>query len=268
VAGPGNAAARAVEANVVEVFSSIQGEGPWIGTSTLFVRLGRCDLRCGWCDSPGTWLPAGEARLEQERGSGRFASRANPLPVGEVVAACEALALPAHRFVSLTGGEPLLQPEAVGALARALGGRGPRIFLETHGLAEPALARVVHAVDVVSMDWKLASDVRRESDPRGARPADFHDAHERFLRTAHGAAEVAVKIVVTPASEDAELDAALERIAGVDPGIPVTLQPVTPFGRVRERPSAARMLALEARFARRLRDVRVVPQTHPIWGAL
>jgi hypothetical protein len=45
------------------------------------------------------------------------------------------------------------------------------------------------------------------------------------------------------------------------------LQPVTPVGPVRERPTAERMLALEARFARRLSDVRVVPQTHPIWGA-
>jgi len=29
--------------NLVEVFSSIQGEGPEIGTRTLFVRLGECD---------------------------------------------------------------------------------------------------------------------------------------------------------------------------------------------------------------------------------
>jgi len=253
--------------NVVEIFSSVQGEGPWIGASTLFVRLGRCDLRCRWCDSPGTWLPAGEARLECGRGSGQSQTCPNPLAVAEVVAACEALELEAHRFVSLTGGEPLLQPDAVLALARGLGGRGPRVFLETHGLAEPALARVLHAVDVVSMDWKLASDVRRESDPRSGPVADFHDAHERFLRTARAGAEVSVKIVVTPASEDAEIDEAARRIAAVDPQVPVILQPVTPFGRVRERPPAARMLELEARLARTLGDVRVIPQTHPIWGA-
>ena len=45
-------------ANLVEIFSSIQGEGPHVGESTLFVRFGACDLRCRWCDSPHTWRPA------------------------------------------------------------------------------------------------------------------------------------------------------------------------------------------------------------------
>jgi len=265
-AGPEARAADAT-ANLVEIFSSVQGEGPWVGTSTLFVRFGECDLRCCWCDSPGTWLPAAEACLEHGRGTRQFVSEPNPLPLARAVAACEALELGAHRFVALTGGEPLLQPEAVLALARALAGRGPRIFLETHGLAEPALARVVEAVDVVSMYWKLASDVRRRGDPRHGPVAPFHDAHERFLRTANRGAEVSVKLVVTPASEDSELDEALSRIAGVDPAIAVVLQPVTPTGPVRQRPSAERMLELEARFSRTLADVRVVPQTHPVWGA-
>ena len=45
-------------ANLVEIFSSVQGEGPHVGQSTLFVRFGECDLRCRWCDSPHTWQPA------------------------------------------------------------------------------------------------------------------------------------------------------------------------------------------------------------------
>lgn len=170
--------AVAEAANVVEVFSSIQGEGPWVGTRTLFVRFGECDLRCRWCDSPGTWLPADAARLERTPGAGDFETVANPIEIAALAQACERLGLAGHRFVSITGGEPLLQPGAVGALARALGGRGPRIYLETHGLAEPALADVIDAIDVVSMDWKLPSDVRRASDERHAPVAPFDDAHE------------------------------------------------------------------------------------------
>ena len=254
-------------ANLVEIFASVQGEGPSVGRSTVFVRLGGCDLRCAWCDSPGTWRPATHCRIETAPGSGEFSEHANPLALDLVARSLDAYGLRRGGFVSITGGEPLLQPEAVGALARALSGRGPRIFLETHGLAEPALARVIDAVDVVSMDWKLASDVRCESDPRGEAVAPFHDAHERFLRTARAGAEVSVKLVVTPRSTDAELAEAVARIAAVDATLPVILQPVTPVGAVREHPTAERMLEIEARFSPQLSDLRVVPQTHPIWGA-
>lgn len=257
----------------MEIFSSVQGEGPHLGASTLFVRLGGCDLRCRWCDSPHTWRPAREGRVEVERGSGRWRPVANPVSVDDVLEAAAALELARHRFVSLTGGEPLLQAEAVGALAEGVrreaepGGRRPRVLLETHGLAVAALERVVDRVDVVSMDWKLASDVRRATDPEEGEPAPFHEAHERFLRVARRAPEVVVKLVVTPASTRAELDEAWERIAAVDPSVPVVLQPVTPFGGVAERPAPERMLSLAARAERLLREVRVIPQTHPVLGA-
>jgi hypothetical protein len=37
---------------------------------------------------------------------------------------------------------------------------------------------------------------------------------------------------------------------------------------VREAPSAARLLALSTRISSRLAKVRVIPQTHKIYGAL
>jgi 7-carboxy-7-deazaguanine synthase len=237
-----------------------------VGQPTLFVRLGGCDLRCRWCDSPHTWEPAAQCLVEIRRGTGERRPLQNPVALADALAACEALDVPAHRFVSLTGGEPLLQPAAVAALARGLRGRGPRIWLETHGLAAEALAEVVDAIDVVSMDWKLASDVRRVSDPRRGRGAPFHEAHDRFLRIARRAPEVVVKLVVTPASEDAEIDEAAARIARAARDVTLVLQPVTPSGPVREAPSAQRMLALFLRVSRVLDDVRVIPQTHPIIG--
>jgi organic radical activating enzyme len=249
-------------ANLVEIFSSVQGEGPHLGQSTLFVRFGECDLRCRWCDSPHTWQPAKECRIELRRGSGEQRVVPNPVSIADALAACEALDLTAHRFVSLTGGEPLLQPEAVLALARGLRGRGPRVFLETHGAAPEALERVIGQIDVVSMDWKLASDVRRASDPRQGRAEPFHEAHEAFLRIARRAPEVVVKLVLTPASEDAEIDEAAARIAAVAPEATVVLQPVTPFGGVREAPSPQRLLAVFLRLSQRLSDVRLIPQTH------
>jgi organic radical activating enzyme len=253
-------------ANLVEIFSSIQGEGPYAGLSTLFVRFGGCDLRCAWCDSPHTWRPAQRARIEVERGAGRFAERENPTPVDEIVGAVERLGAAQHRHVALTGGEPLLQAEAVGAVAAALRGRGPEILLETHGLLAGPLESVVAQLDVVSMDWKLASDVRREGVASSAPREAFHDAHERFLAVARRAPRVVVKLVVTRASEDAEIREALTRVARTHSEACVVLQPVTPAGSVTERLASERVLALGRLAEGLLPDVRVIPQLHPLLG--
>ncbi len=260
------------DANLVEVFSSVQGEGPYVGATTLFVRFGECDLRCAWCDSAHTWLPARTCRIETARGSAAFRTLPNPVALDAILEAADLLEVERHRFVSLTGGEPLLQPDAVAAVAERLGGRGPRIYLETHGLASVALERVTArvALDVVSMDWKLVSDVRRAADPKGGAAAPFHDEHERFLRAALAGrvGQVFVKVVVTAATEDGELDEVCARIASIALDTPLVLQPVTPAGSVKERPTAARLLAWTRRCAEQLPDVRLIPQTHPIYDVL
>jgi organic radical activating enzyme len=263
-----DASARGASANLVEIFASAQGEGPWVGAETVFVRFGGCDLRCRWCDSPGTWRPAARCRIEEAPGTARFRSVENPVAIGVVDEALAVLAPVGRGFVSLTGGEPLLQPEGVRAVAALARQRGLRSYLETHGLAVEALRAVLGEIDVVSMDWKLASDVVRAVPETASGDEDFHRIHAGFLALAASAAEVYVKVVVTPATREEELDALCEVIAEIAPDSPLVLQPVTPFGRVRERPSAERVLAWQRRCARQLRDVRVIPQTHRAYDAL
>ena len=36
---------------IVEIFESLQGEGWNTGMPAVFVRLGKCNLACGWCDT-------------------------------------------------------------------------------------------------------------------------------------------------------------------------------------------------------------------------
>lgn len=260
--------ARGPSANLVEIFSSVQGEGVAVGVPTLFIRFGECDLRCAWCDSPGTWRPARRCRVEWPRGSGRFEILPNPVDCGSVLAAAERLELQRHRFASFTGGEPLLQPEPLLVLARGVRERGVATFLETHGLHAAALEKVIDEIDFVSMDWKLASDVRRASEPKGEAAADFHAEHEAFLRVARRAPQVCVKLVITQASRMAELDEAARRVARAAPDTALIVQPVTPAGSVRGTPGAERLLEIVFRLARVVRDVRLVPQTHKLYGAL
>ncbi len=97
---------------IAERFRSLQGEGLWVGTPSSFVRTTGCNLRCRWCDTPGTsWAP-----------EGTWAS------VDELVDWCAA----GPRDVVVTGGEPLLQP-AVVALTRGLTARGRLVTVETAG---------------------------------------------------------------------------------------------------------------------------------------
>ena len=266
-------AETSLDLNLVEIFWSVQGEGVHVGVPSAFVRFGECDLRCAWCDSVDTWLPAKRCRVETEPGTGRFEEHDNPTPVDVATAAVVRLQGERGGLVSITGGEPLLQPEGVVALSRGLRAQARpelRILLETHGLASDGLSQAIDHVDVVSMDWKLASDVRRASDLRHGDVCDFHAAHEQFLEIAsrHNAATVYVKVVLTPSSRDVELDAVCEGIARVAAETTLILQPVTPAGPVRSQPSAEDMLRWLLRCRRRLPDVRVIPQTHKSLGVL
>ncbi len=256
-----------MDAHLVEIFESVQGEGPHVGELTVFVRFAECDLRCAWCDTPESWRRVPACRIYGALGHGEFETIPNPVSLEQLESWLDARAVPAGRWASLTGGEPLLQPEAVAAWAKALQARGLRVHLETHGLATQALGSVLGHVDFVSMDWKLASDVRRVDD-RGAEVPDFHDAHADFLGAVGDAADACVKIVVTPRTTRDELETACRRIGEARPGTTLVLQPVTPTGGVREAPSLDAMMGHVEACASLLPDVRLIPQTHKAYGAL
>lgn len=96
---------------IIEVFHSIQGEGPLTGVRTTFVRTARCNLRCRWCDTPYSFGPGRERSIDELlREVQRHRSR----------------------HVCLTGGEPLLQPESL-KLVRRLADRGITTVVETGG---------------------------------------------------------------------------------------------------------------------------------------
>jgi 7-carboxy-7-deazaguanine synthase len=84
---------------VHEIYKSIQGESTHVGRPCVFVRLTACDLRCAWCDTPYAFT------------GGRS------LSVDQVVSEVAELG---GDLVELTGGEPLLQREAVPLMQRLL----------------------------------------------------------------------------------------------------------------------------------------------------
>lgn len=112
---------------VSEIFGpTIQGEGLLIGQPTVFVRTGGCDFRCSWCDS----LHAVESRFREDW---------RPLTVEAIWMKVEALSKGSPLMVSLSGGNPAIQP--LGPLITHGKARGYRFALETQGsIARPWFA--------------------------------------------------------------------------------------------------------------------------------
>jgi organic radical activating enzyme len=240
------------------MFSGIQGEGPYVGVRQLFVRFGGCDLRCVWCDTPGSLVRRGPGRFETRPGSREFIERGNPLRLEEAAELMNSLDPASHHSVTFTGGEPLLQPEAIACLQGEVRRSGGRTWLETHGGRVHELEAVIDGTDFVSMDLKLPSS-----------SGDFIPlvAHQRFLEVAT-AAEVFAKIVVKPGTELAEVIEAAEMVASVDPQVVLVLQQVTPFGRVKSSPDPTQMLVLQDACLRVHPNTRVIPQTHKLTGQM
>ena len=140
---------------VSEVFGPTwQGEGPSLGRRAGFVRLGRCNLACTFCDTPYTWRwsdhdPAVELRTAN---------------VDDIVAEVLVMDVP---LVVVTGGEPLLQQSHLPPLLRPLRARGIDVEIETAGTLSPT-AELVGLVTRFNVSPKLANsgnDLERRLKP-------------------------------------------------------------------------------------------------------
>lgn len=235
-------------ANVTEIFSSVQGEGKYIGCRQIFVRLADCNLNCAWCDTD--FRRADFCRIETAAGSATFRDVKNPLDAAQVAEVIKNFSddIPTQA-VSFTGGEPLLHWDFVRDAAEAVGGC-VKIFLETNGTLPAEFEKISGVVDIVSMDIKLPGVVGK----------NLFSLHEKFLRAAQDK-DLCVKIVVTGETPREEFLSAVEVIAGVDAKILLIIQPVTPVNGV-SAISAEKILSLQAAALRHLKNVRVIPQTH------
>jgi 7-carboxy-7-deazaguanine synthase len=97
---------------IAEIFRSLQGEGKNQGKPCLFIRLAGCNLNCRWCDTTyardGGITMSLDSVLEQ-------VWRINP------------------PYICITGGEPLVQVNALEPLLASLNKRGTTIDIETNG---------------------------------------------------------------------------------------------------------------------------------------
>lgn len=246
---------------LLEVFSTFQGEGLAVGERQVFVRLAGCDLRCAYCDTPESFPAPGEARVQRVPGEEGDDLLPNPVSVDEVIDRVLGLDAPRglHRAVSLTGGEPLLHPDALVTLGAAWREKRLDVHLETGGHRPEALERVLPFVDRVSPDLKLESATGQPT------PWEAHrETYHLLERTGKGLAVKAIVVRATPADE---IERAADFCRENAPTLPLVLQPVTPVvPGGPEAPEVADLFRLHAAAAARHPDVRVVPQVHRLLG--
>ncbi|MEJ8542108.1 7-carboxy-7-deazaguanine synthase QueE [Methanothermobacter wolfeii] len=137
-----------MKAPIMEVFSSIQGEGLLMGRRQIFVRFAGCNLSCNYCDTPES----------------RDASSGERVSVEELHETVKGLITPDFHSLSITGGEPLLYPEFI---EEFLDGSPYSALLETNGSLPENARRIAHLFDHASVDIKtpehFSEDTRGDS---------------------------------------------------------------------------------------------------------
>ena len=142
---------------ITEIFYSLQGETRTSGLATVFVRLTGCPLRCQYCDTAYAF------------------SGGETVPLETIL---ERVASYAPRYVCVTGGEPLAQPNCL-PLLRRLCDAGYQVSLETSG-----------ALDIAGTDERVSRVVDLKT------PGSAEAARNRYENIAQLTSNDQVKFVI------------------------------------------------------------------------
>jgi len=217
---------------IIETFSSIQGEGLLAGTPAFFVRLAKCNLRCPWCDTKYSWTEGKEIEISSL--ASRVVEEGLPLTV-------------------ITGGEPLLQQDAVRELivkARELGYSGT-FQIETNATIKPTALKGLEGVKI-TLSPKITQDYFAVST---SLLKEIIDEFEAMI--------LEVKMVV----RKSDLQNAKSIMKAIGEGIPVVLQPLHESGISYPR-SSREVIEAVLKDEELRKRVRVIPQIHKLLGIL
>ena len=214
---------------IKEIFTSIQGEGPFVGYKQLFIRFCGCNLNCAYCDTD-------------------FNSD------GAVIYTPEELAEVCNKHsdchsVSLTGGEPLLNVEFLKSFLPLC---DLPLYLETNGTLYDELGEIVEYLDYISMDIKL---------PSCTKLSPQWDKHEKFLNIAKDK-NTCVKVVFDENITEFEIEKIVHVCSKY--GVEIVLQPKM-NGNI-PSVSSEFMSEITNKFTKLYNKTRLIPQVHKFIG--
>ena len=218
------------KAKVSELFSSIQGEGLYVGRKEIFIRFSGCNLNCAFCD------------VNNKRGKFYTAKEL----VGEIKKINREA-----KWLTLTGGEPLLWCDFLKEFLPLLKDRKLKVTLETNGTMPEKFRKIKDLISLVALDFKLPSSTGEKSHWR---------KHQQFLNLAKD--KSFVKVVITAKTISEDLKRAVKIISEIDQEIPLILQPVTPHKKFKAIAPIEKVLKFQGQALKFLTDVRIMPQVH------
>ena len=126
-------------ARVSEIFTSIEGEGLFVGKKTLFIRFSGCHLKCRWCDT--------KYALPLDSGTEYQIDEIEDLIIRELQ--------PFTYKVNFTGGEPLLQTDAVIKLADFIKKQtNLKTYIESSCFDSELFSKVLPYIDICKIEFK------------------------------------------------------------------------------------------------------------------
>ena len=138
--------------NISEVFYSTQGDGKYIGTAQVFIRLSQCPFSCPYCDTDIQDKEYFKINNKQ------YNNPVSAEELSEIVLKEFGVGDNFHSY-SITGGEPLIHYDFVKKLAYLLKNKSKaKLFLETSGLITKYFQELDNIFDIMSIDIKTHSE--------------------------------------------------------------------------------------------------------------
>ncbi|NQT95052.1 MAG: 7-carboxy-7-deazaguanine synthase QueE [Candidatus Omnitrophica bacterium] len=221
-------------ADILEIFSSVQGEGLKIGERQIFIRFHGCNLNCEFCDED-------KVKKTDTIGADKILDKIDKLNVENI-----------HNTVALTGGEPLLHSRLLKELLPQIADKGLKIYLETNGTLASELELIIDYLNTIAIDIKLPSVTKDKA---------YWQEHKQFIKSAFKR-EFFIKVIVSEAMDIADFDKAVELTKDASFDLPFVIQPETKKKSCEVDISPEKLLELQERALKSLNNVLVIPQAH------
>lgn len=235
------------KAKIKEIFSSIQGEGEYIGCKQIFIRFCACNLQCCYCDTD--FYPT---NINDKNTFFEFT------PDELVSYLSENFDLASTHSISLTGGEPLIWVEFLKEFMPKL---DIKYYLETNATIDDNAKLILPLTDIVAGDVKLPSCSGIENsfklhdkffnvvkDTRGKGGVEFSVNNRNFF----------AKVVFDDNITDDEIDSTVELAQKY--GFEIILQPRMDGDNLTV--GADFMMEIFEKFVRKYKYTRLIPQVH------